>query len=97
MEKNKDKTILIVLIIVLLLLICTVLFLIMNHSKNNVTPIPNVVENELNSETLNNISSEDAQNSSSSFSFKFLKLEDAKKNIIYSPLSIKYALKMLSD
>ena len=46
MEKNKDKTILIVLIIVLLLLICTVLFLIMNHSKNNVTPIPNVVENE---------------------------------------------------
>ena len=31
------------------------------------------------------------------FSFKFLKLENNNKNMIYSPLSIKYALKMLND
>ena len=30
------------------------------------------------------------------FAFKFLKMENKKNNIVYSPLSIKYALKMLS-
>lgn len=31
------------------------------------------------------------------FDYKFLKMENNNKNMIYSPLSIKYALKMLSD
>lgn len=31
------------------------------------------------------------------FAFKFLKLEKRTENIVYSPLSIKYALSMLSD
>ena len=31
------------------------------------------------------------------FSIKFLKLENDKQNMIYSPLSIKYALKMLNE
>jgi len=31
------------------------------------------------------------------FDFSFLKLENNKKNMLYSPLSIKYALKMLQD
>ena len=33
----------------------------------------------------------------SDFSFNFLKMENNKKNMVYSPLSIKYALKMLAD
>lgn len=31
------------------------------------------------------------------FSFKFLKMENKKENIVYSPLSIKYALQMLNE
>ena len=31
------------------------------------------------------------------FSFKFLKMENKNQNMIYSPLSIKYALKMLNE
>ena len=31
------------------------------------------------------------------FSFKFLKMENKKENMIYSPISIKYALKMLNE
>jgi len=33
----------------------------------------------------------------SDFDFKFLKMENNKKNMLYSPLSIKYALKMLEE
>jgi len=33
----------------------------------------------------------------SSFDFSFLKMENEKKNMLYSPLSIKYALKMLEE
>jgi len=35
--------------------------------------------------------------SNSNFDFSFLKLENNKKNMLYSPLSIKYALKMLEE
>ncbi len=31
------------------------------------------------------------------FSFQFLKMENKKENMVYSPLSIKYALQMLND
>ena len=34
---------------------------------------------------------------SNDFSFEFLKMEEKKENMIYSPLSIKYALSMLKD
>ena len=36
-------------------------------------------------------------NSLENFDLKFLQLENKEKNIVYSPLSIKYALAMLSD
>jgi len=35
--------------------------------------------------------------SETNFEFKFLKIENNKKNMIYSPLSIEYALNMLQD
>jgi len=37
------------------------------------------------------------QQDDSDFDFKFLKLENNKKNMLYSPLSIKYALQMLQE
>ena len=39
----------------------------------------------------------DANYDDTDFNFKFLKMENKKENKIYSPLSIRYALKMLSD
>lgn len=41
--------------------------------------------------------SEEQQVIDTDFSMKFLKLENNKQNMIYSPLSIKYALKMLNE
>ncbi len=43
------------------------------------------------------INKDNASQSSSDLDLGFLKLENGKKNLIYSPLSIKYALKMLSE
>ena len=42
---------------------------------------------------------EEIENTSqiSSLDFNFMKLENTKENMVYSPLSIKYALKMLED
>ncbi|OUM56349.1 Non-catalytic module family DOC2, partial [Piromyces sp. E2] len=40
---------------------------------------------------------EDPDEGTSEFDFSFLKLENNKKNMLYSPLSIKYALKMLKE
>ncbi len=37
------------------------------------------------------------KSSSSDFSIRFLQMEDTKENMVYSPLSIKYALKMLEE
>ena len=39
----------------------------------------------------------DIKEENTNFELSFLKLEDKQENIIYSPLSIKYALKMLQE
>ncbi len=93
MEENKLKTILIVLIIALLFVIGIVLVLTMNKEQNTIViPDTNTVEPDI-----SNTITPDVSDDSLGFTFKFLKLEDKKQNLIYSPLSIKYALKMLSD
>jgi len=53
-----------------------------NGNNNNENPVNN---------------STDVSNSNLDFDFSFLKLENNKKNMLYSPLSIKYALKMLEE
>ena len=46
----------------------------------------------------NNITQQTSdQKTDNDFSFKFLKMENKKTNLIYSPLSINYALQMLND
>ena len=53
--------------------------------NNNTSLIINPIENEIKNDIVSN------------FDLSFLKLENQKENKVYSPLSIKYALKMLED
>lgn len=92
MQENKElkiklKTV-IILIVILLIAVVAIFVLIMNKgdeigSKGGST----IVGNE----------SEKQQAMDTDFSMSFLKLENDKQNMIYSPLSIKYALKMLNE
>lgn len=64
--------------------------LIINNTENelmdnNTSLIINPIENEIKNDIVSN------------FDLSFLKLENQKENKVYSPLSIKYALKMLED
>lgn len=71
-----------IILIIILLIIIAAVFAIMINRKN---------QNKISSsETGNQIMESD-------FSIKFLQLENNKQNMIYSPLSIKYALKMLNE
>lgn len=58
--------------------------------KTNIITVTNIIE-EINNNNNNN------NNKILSFDLNFLKLENQKENKIYSPLSIKYALKMLEE
>lgn len=60
-----------------------------NTIKQENTTIENVVLPDSNASQI------DSNNNN--FSYSFLKLENNQKNMIYSPLSIKYALKMLQE
>ncbi|MGN1270335.1 MAG: serpin family protein [Clostridia bacterium] len=92
MQENKELKIklktAIILIVILLIAVVAIFALIMNKgdeigSKGGST----IVGNE----------SEKQQAMDTDFSMSFLKLENDKQNMIYSPLSIKYALKMLNE
>lgn len=84
MKKGKGKPILFIVLIVMLLGIVTSYFYLKqsHQTENNV-----------------NTTSEYAMKSNSleNFDLSFLKFEQNEKNIVYSPLSIKYALYMLSE
>lgn len=82
---------LLILIIVVILAGCTMLIktIIKNKSNND-----EVSQNELNNP---NAMQNNVAETKEDFALKFLKLENNKENMVYSPLSIKYALKMLSD
>lgn len=87
--KIKFKTAVILFVILLIILIAT-FFLLINR-KTNISEETNA-SNITNSNVINNETIEQ-----SNFSVKFLKLENNNQNMIYSPLSIKYALKMLNE
>ena len=61
-----------------------------NVSVNTVTPLPTPIVKEP-------IQEESTKITSTDFTLGFLKKENNTKNMLYSPLSIKYALKMLQD
>lgn len=87
MKKNKKK-IIIISSIVLSLLIALGVYLLITKNKND----------KFDTSVVNNNSAYKINdNALSSFDLYFMKTGGKNKNIVYSPLSIKYALSMLSD
>ena len=99
-DRNKKKKITcVVLIIIAIILILTGLFLkyktainanFKNDEKKN---IPTKKNDENMEKTPTTYLANDIEN----FDLSFLKLENNKSNVLYSPISIKYALSMLRD
>lgn len=81
MKKNK---IIICIAVIVLVLICLIIFLFKKDSTKIITDVGEEMEYKI------DISKDD-------LSIAFLKIENNKKNMIYSPLSIKYALQMLDE
>ena len=95
--KNDKKTVLIIVIIIILIIgIAIVLLKNKDNSINNISNNTLQSENEKNTE-INNTAENTGEILESNFDFKILKLENNNKNMIYSPLSLKYALNMLKD
>ena len=84
--KIKLKTAVIAIIIVAIILV-VIFALVINKNKQ---------EEAGENTTISEIDSNE-QILESDFSLKFLKLENKKQNMVYSPLSIKYALNMLNE
>lgn len=105
-EKKKNKIKLASLIVFILIGIFVVLLMVLSFTEdkkvgdiNSVIVLNQVVEPIIeNSNVTNQIEQPIViENMENSFSFEFLKMENNKSNMIYSPLSIKYALAMLSE
>lgn len=102
--KNERGGIQLITIIGVILILTIVLFALVvykqitkdNEDENNLktNTIANVTENN-NTVSENPIITTDIK--MDDFSIKFLQIENNQKNVIYSPLSIKYALKMLQE
>lgn len=100
--KNERGAVKIITIIEILLIIIVILFGVViwlktsNQEKENTIANQNawtsndVVENTTTTQTVQNVDN-------NTFDFSFLKMENKENNMIYSPLSIKYALKMLQE
>ncbi len=92
-KKKKKKTIITTFIVILILILCGILayyflFLKKDNGKNKNQNVNNII---LESEY------EMSGNELEDFDLTFLKLENNEENMIYSPLSIKYALAMLAE
>ncbi len=86
----------ITLTIIFLVLIIGVISIILNVvQKNNNEQKENIIAE--NNTPVDVTTSDNKTNENNDFDIEFLKLENNKKNMIYSPLSIKYALKMLNE
>lgn len=99
---NKIKLGIAITAIILLVIMIIIGTCIVNINKTtnttNVTNTSSTHNNEVNQK--NNSENEKELNkeiATSDFSLQFLKLENNKKNIVYSPLSLKYALNMLNE
>ena len=90
--KIKFKTFIILLIIILLIITGIITIITIKQKNNNMFSA-----NKETNTNKNNISNYQEEKSNENFAMQFLKLENNKQNLIYSPLSIKYALKMLNE
>ncbi len=94
-SKKSNKVIIIILVVLLLVLIIGAVCMFLLNSNDN--------KDTKNEETTTTEKKEKASpfrlknNDLSEFDLQFLRIEDKEDNIIYSPLSIKYALAMLND
>ena len=103
MEENNNQikvklTTIIVLILVVAIIIAGIVFVIFN--KNNENKSSKIEErNTTQAEYKQTDTKTDTKTnySDTELSFKFLKMENKKENMIYSPLSIRYALQMLNE
>lgn len=86
-EKKKKITIISIVIIIIVVLISVIFLLTKNNKKTT---------SKTNSE-IKASAYKISGNSLEDFDLYFLQLENAKKNKVYSPLSIKYALEMLEE
>ena len=105
-EKNNTIKInlitMIVLIVIVIVIVTGIISVILNKSKSskeNEVAEQKTSQFENKAENTTSIYTEvdTDTNTDIDFSFEFLKMENEEENIVYSPLSIKYALKMLSD
>lgn len=88
-KKNNKKRIIIVVSIILVLVLALVVYYILNNKKE-AKPIKTDAKKVYSEYRMSG-------NGLENFDLRFLQLEANNKNIIYSPLSIKYALQMLSE
>ncbi len=98
--KKKKKTGTIILLIIFLLILAggmVVYFLLFNDTKNNDQGSVPVPEEKIHTDPEKKNEFAIVGNGLNNFDLSFLRLENNNKNIIYSPLSIKYALSMLKD
>lgn len=66
-------------------------------SKEQITDVNEVVKEPVKKPVVEEVKEDEVKANIDSFDFNFLKLENKKENKVYSPLSIKYSLKMLED
>ena len=81
--KIKFKTVVAIILLLTIIILISVYFVISENNKR-VSNNRNIINNE-------------EKTKNEDISMEFLKLENNNQNIIYSPLSIKYALKMLEE
>ena len=105
-EKNNTIKInlitMIVLIVIVIVIVTGIISVILNKSKSSkenevAEQKTSQFENKAENTTSSYTEVDTDTNTDIDFSFEFLKMENEEENIVYSPLSIKYALKMLSD
>lgn len=90
---------LLLIVIILIALVIAAVFYCKKYGKNVVTNTSNEVINNAssNTNTINPTNVEANTEANKEFAMKFIKMENNKKNIVYSPLSIKYALNLLNE
>lgn len=89
-SKKKNKNLVVIIIIIVLLALLGAYFVLTKGNKDNKK---DVISNEPKKVSAYRMSG----NSIEDFDLAFLMLESGEKNKLYSPLSIKYALAMLSE
>lgn len=84
--KIKFKTAVAFILLLTIIILITV-YVVISENNKRVSNTNNIIYNQ----------SKEEKTQNKDFSMEFLKMENNNQNIIYSPLSIKYALKMLGE